>query len=92
VLSFEVLTEAVTLAAIFFGTGTVVTVKVVEVEPEGTVTVAGVIRAALFDASETFTPPELALADKVTVPVALAPPTTEVGENVSLDTFWARLT
>jgi len=73
---------AVALAA----TGVVETVKVAEVEPEGTVTDDGTVAVVLAEESETTAPFEPAFFDKVTDPVALAPPTTAVGDTVTFVT------
>jgi len=59
--------------------GNVVTAKVAVVAPAATVTLAGTAAEALLLASVTTAPPAGAAADKVTVPVEPAPPTTEAG-------------
>jgi hypothetical protein len=64
---------AVALAAL------VAMVKVVEVAPGGTVTVLGAVASALFDASEITSPLLPAGLLRVTVAVALDPPSTEAG-------------
>ncbi len=58
----------------------VLTVKLADEEPAGTVTLAGTVAAAvlLLD-SVTTTPPEGAAADNVTVPCEVLPPVTDVG-------------
>ena len=64
-----------------------VTVKVVLVDPAGTVAVAGTVAAAVFElVSVTGDPPVGAAAEIVTVPVETTPPTTAVGLSVRLDT------
>jgi hypothetical protein len=52
----------------------VVIVKVVEVNPEATVTLAGTVAFALLEFRLTASPPDGAGPFKVTVPVALRPP------------------
>ena len=67
-------------------TEVVVTVNVVLVEPPGTVTLAGTdATAPLLLARATLCPPEGALADRVMLPVADAPPVTLVGLRATLD-------
>lgn len=61
----------------------VATVNVADVAPWGTVTVTGTVPIALLIARLTIDPPAGAGADKVTVPVVLVPPTTDVGDIVS---------
>jgi len=61
----------------------VVTVKVADFRPAGTVTQAGTTAFALFEERLTFEPPAGATAYRVTVPVDDCPPTTVLGENVS---------
>ncbi|MBN9662325.1 MAG: hypothetical protein J0H49_29270 [Acidobacteria bacterium] len=63
-----------------------VTEKVAEVAPAGTVTEAGVERAALLSARVTSCPPAGAAAERVTVQVAEPPERMEVREQVSDDT------
>ena len=60
-------------------TGIVETVKVAEVAPAATVTVAGTVALALLLDNDTTSPPTGAALPMVTVPVELEPPTTEVG-------------
>jgi hypothetical protein len=61
-------------------TARVVIVKVAEVLPAGTVTEAGTVAAAiLLLVNETMIPPAGADEARVTVPVDVAPPVTEVG-------------
>jgi len=65
-------------------TGEVVTVKVFEVSPAGTVTFAGTVAALVFElVRETTAPPEGAALARVTVPVEELPPSTLVGERES---------
>ena len=66
-------------------TGSVVTVKVAEVAPPATVTVAGTVAKDELDPSLTEVPPAGAMPVKVTVPVDGVPPCTDVGERVTLD-------
>jgi hypothetical protein len=78
---------AVMLAVVVAETASVVTVKVAEVFPAVTVTFAGTVAAAVLPlASDTEIPPVGAAPLRVTVPVALFPPTTLVGFSVTLDT------
>ena len=70
---------AVTVTAVAVATDEVVTVKVLLVEPAGTVTLAGTDAAAELSDSDTTAPPLGAAALSLTVPVDDAPPTTEVG-------------
>jgi hypothetical protein len=62
--------------------GTVVAVKVVEVKPAGTVTVAGTVTLVKLDVRVTIAPPAGAGPVNVTVPVEEAPPATLVGETL----------
>jgi hypothetical protein len=65
-------------------TGVVVTVNVVELLPDSTVTVAGTVAAAVLPlASVTTTPPVGAVVFSVTVAVDMAPPITLVGLSVT---------
>jgi hypothetical protein len=75
---------AVTLTVAVVKTGMAVNAKVPVVEPAGTVTVAGTVPAAALS-TERFTtnPPTGAALPRVTVPVEVNPPTTEVGLSVS---------
>lgn len=77
--SVAVMTGETTLA-----TAAVVTVNVAEVAPCATVTVAGIVAAALLDASVTTLPPAGAGAVRVTVPVDDAPPATVAGFRETL--------
>jgi hypothetical protein len=78
--SFAVI-DAVTFAA----TATVLTVKVLEVFPEATVTDVGTVAAETLLERLTSVPAEGAAPFRVTVPVDELPPTTVVGESVSED-------
>jgi hypothetical protein len=60
----------------------VVTVKVAEATPEATVTLAGVLAAALLEESAIDAPPAGAAAVRVTVQVLEAPPCRLDGEQV----------
>jgi hypothetical protein len=60
-------------------TAVVVIVKVAEVAPAGTVTVAGTVAAELLDERFTTEPPVGAAFESVTVPVVLLPPTITFG-------------
>lgn len=71
--------EAVMVDVACAETGTVVTVNVVELLPEGTVTEAGTVVAELLSERLTTAPPAGALPESVTVPVLEVPPGTEVG-------------
>jgi len=62
-------------------TARVVTVNVAEVEPLGTVTVAGTFAFGLLEERLTVKPAALAGPVSVTVPVAGLPPITELGES-----------
>ena len=66
-------------------TGTVVIAKVAVVAPAATVTLPGIVTDELLDDSFTTIPPVGAFPLSVTVPVEDAPPTTDVGETVTLD-------
>lgn len=78
--------EAVMFAEVEEFTPLVVTAKVAEVNPDGTVTEAGTMAAEEPEERETTSPEGPAPPDKVTLPVAVAPPTTEVGVNVTVET------
>jgi len=67
------------------GTGVVFTVNVPVVLPAATVTVAGTAAAALLLERLTTVPPEPAGPARVTVPVDVLPPGTEVGLIVRLE-------
>jgi len=72
--------DAVIVEVAFETTVKVETVNVAVVEPAATVTDAGTVAAeVLLDVSATVVPPVGAMLLKVTVPVELSPPVTEVG-------------
>lgn len=75
--------EAVMLAVAALGPAVVETVKVAEVCPAGIVTDGVTVAAPLSDDKVTRTPPVGAGAPRVTVPVEVWPPDTEVGFKVS---------
>jgi len=67
-------------------TGEVETVKVAEVAPCGTETLAGTVATAVFEEdSVTTTPPWPAAAVSVAVPVAVLPPRTAPGETLIVE-------
>lgn len=68
-------------------TPAVVMVKVAVVAPAATVTLAGTVAAVLLSESWTTMPPAGAAEVRVTVPVALLPPTTLVGFTETADRF-----
>jgi len=70
---------AVIVAVAFVATPVVVTVNVAVVAPDATVTEAGTVALALFEASVTDVPPAPAALATVTVPVDDVPPVTVVG-------------
>ena len=78
-------------------TDSVVTVKVLEVDPAGTVTLAGTVAAAvLLLVRSTVMPPVGASAERVTVPVEEVPPVTVVGltlteERLTLGAFTVKV-
>ncbi len=72
------------VAVVVVDTAEVVTVKVVEVEPAGTVTDVGGDAEVVLDPRVTAVPPGPAAPVRVTVPVELVPPTTVVGETLML--------
>ncbi len=72
------------VTAVALLTGVVVTVKLAVVVPAATVTLAGVVAAALLPDSETMDPPEGAGPFSVTVPVEETPPVTAAGFIVTL--------
>lgn len=80
------LAVAVIVAVTGAATPVVVTVKVPVVAPAATVTVAGTVAAALFDARLTVKPPVGAAPVRVTVPVDVAPPRTDVGLSETAET------
>lgn len=75
---------AVMVAVMLFWTAVVVVVKVADVDPPGTVTVAGTEAFWLFEVRLTVIPEEGAVPDSVTVPVEFVPPVTAGGEKVTL--------
>ena len=70
---------AVIEAGVLVATPVVVIVNVPVIDPDGTVTVAGTVAAALLDVRLTTVPPVPAVAPSVTVPVDDVPPVTDVG-------------
>jgi len=78
---------AVMVAEVLLTTVKVLTPNVVEVLPAGTVTEAGTVAApVLLLCRETLAPPVGAGPVRVTVPVELAPPETEVGLSARAET------
>jgi hypothetical protein len=69
----------------FVVTEPAVAVKVAVVEPAGTVTEAGTVRAALLSLRLTAVPPVEAARDRVTVHEEVAPDETDVGEHCRLE-------
>jgi hypothetical protein len=59
-------------------------VNVADIEPAGTVTVAGTNAALELEERATTAPPVGAAADRTTVPVTEPPPATELDESVRL--------
>ena len=76
VVAVAVSSVALIVAVTELATCVVPTVKVLLIEPAGTVTVAGTVTPARLLESETTIPPVGALLDNVTVPVELLLPTT----------------
>ena len=74
---------AVTVTVVEDETPEVVIVKVAVVEPAGTVTVPGTVALVELEVSVIVTPPVGAADDTVTVPVAVLPPRTDVGEMLT---------
>jgi hypothetical protein len=74
------------VAAVAVVTAVVVIWNVAEVAPPATFTELGTVALVLLLESVTLTPPAGAAAVRVTVPVLPAPPVTDVGETVTLDT------
>ena len=66
-------------------TAEVLMTKVAEVAPAGTVTLPCTVALVLLQVRDTPTPPTAAGPDKVTVPVDLLPPVTELGDTVRLN-------
>lgn len=77
------------VAEVLLVTVEVLTVNVAEVAPDGTVTLAGTFAYPLLEARVTTAPPVPAAPFNVTVPVAVFPPTTEVGATVRLESAGA---
>ena len=77
--------EPVMVTAVDAVTGDVVIVKLALVAPAATVTLAGVLAAALLSESVTTAPPDGAAPVKVTVPCEELPPTIEVGLTLTAD-------
>jgi hypothetical protein len=69
----------VIVTVVFAVTPTVLTVKVADDEPAGTVTLAGVVALALLSDRDTTMPPTGARPVKFTVPVEEVPPVTVAG-------------
>jgi hypothetical protein len=83
VLWLAPLDSAVTVTSVGSDTRVVVTVKVAELAPASTVTVAGTVaEAGSLLLRETTIPPSGAGPLRVTVPVAVLPPVTEFGSSV----------
>ena len=80
---------AVMVALAFADTATVVTVKVPVLAPAAIVTDAGTVALVLLDLSDTTNPPVGAMLLIVTEPVDVDPPSTDVGETVTLLTVGA---
>lgn len=76
---------AVNVTAVLVATAEVVTGNVVLVAPAATVALAGTVAATLERVKVTTAPPAGAAAVSVIVPVDDAPPTTLVGETVTVD-------
>jgi hypothetical protein len=77
---------AVMSAVVVEETAVVVTVNVADVLPGVTVTLPGTVAAPLPELRDTTSPDEPAGPVRVTVPVELDPPTTDVGERETLAT------
>ena len=75
---------AVTVTGVSDETGLVLILNVAEVAPAGTVTLAGTVALVEEDFNVTMVPPVGAPPERVTVPVELVPPTTELGETDTL--------
>jgi len=80
---------AVIVTDLFAATATELILKVTVVLPEGTVAVAGTVTEASDLANVTTNPALGAAAEIVIVPVAEAPPRSEVGETVTDERLWA---
>jgi len=74
-------TVPVTVIVKSVGTGDVFTEKDAVFDPAGTVTDEGTTASLFEDFSATKTPAVPALEDRVTVPVALVPPSNETGDT-----------
>jgi len=79
----------VIVAVVEVDTAVVVTVKVADVAPANTVTEAGTVAKREFEDSVTIIPPVGAGPFSVAVPVDVAPPWTDPGDNVKLLTVGA---
>ena len=84
VLAFDPV-PAVMVAIDEVETSVVVMANVAEVEPDGMVTVEGTTASAELELNGTTNPPVSAAAERVTVPVEILPPPTEVGFKVTLE-------
>jgi hypothetical protein len=80
---------AMIFATVEAATDRVVIVKVVEVEPAAMETEDGPPQARLDDVRATLMPPLGAADPRLTVPVLVAPPVSELGLNVSEVSFAA---
>ena len=77
------------MTVVWLDTPVVVTVNVAVVDPDDTVTLAGVVAEVLLSESVTTMPPLGAGPLKVTVPVELVPPRTVVGFMATEDRLTA---
>lgn len=77
--------DAVTVTAVDAATGDVPTENVAVVAPAATVTLVGTVALAAFPERVTTVPPAGAAVRRVTVPVVEVPPTTRVGESVTVE-------
>jgi len=83
------LSVAVMVALVLLDTRDVLTMKVIELAPAGTVTLLGTVAAEVLLLERLTVVAELAAADKVTVPCELEPPLTLVGFRVrELSAAW----
>ena len=94
--ALDAATVPVMVAAVEAVTGLVVIVNVPVEKPAATVTVDGTVAVELLDVNATVVPPVGAMPLRVTVPVEVEPPRTEVGATVSdvivrLDTVTVRV-
>lgn len=79
-----------TVTAVVEATAKVVTVKVLVLEPAGTVTLPGAFAMSGFEEDNaTVLPPEGAFAESLTVPVEVLPPMTDVGLTLTELRLWA---